>query len=74
MEIDDPKIVALREKVTAAQQEFDMAIAFHEIWKPTAYDKNLHSRMGRSYLKSAEFSPTPCRLVTPARTRPATVR
>jgi hypothetical protein len=31
MEIDDPKIVALREKVTAAQQEFDMAVMFHEV-------------------------------------------
>jgi len=38
MEIDDPKIVALREQVTAAQQEFDMAVAFHEVWKPATYD------------------------------------
>ena len=28
MEIGDPKIVALRDKVTAAQQEFDMAVTF----------------------------------------------
>jgi hypothetical protein len=36
MEIDDPKIVALLQKVTAAQQEFDMAEAFHKIWEPAA--------------------------------------
>ena len=46
MEIDDPEIVALREKVTAAQQEFDMAVTFHEVWKPATYDQDLHSRMG----------------------------
>ena len=53
MEIDDPKIVALREKVTAAQQEFDMAVTFHEVWKPAAYDRDLHSRMGKSYATQA---------------------
>jgi hypothetical protein len=53
MEIDDPKIVALREKVTAAQQEFDMAVTFHEVWKPAAYDKDLHSRLGNSYATQA---------------------
>lgn len=42
MEINDPKIVALQLKVTAAQQEFDWAIAFHEVWKPAAYDRDLH--------------------------------
>lgn len=49
MEIDDPKIAALREKVTAARQEFDMAVTFHEVWKPAAYDQKLHSRLGKSY-------------------------
>jgi hypothetical protein len=53
MEIDDPKIVALREKVTAAQQEFDMAVAFHEVWKLAAYDQGLHSRLGKSYATQA---------------------
>ncbi len=53
MTIDDPKIVALRAKVTAAQQEFDLAVAFHEVWKPAAYDKNLHSCMGKSYASEA---------------------
>jgi hypothetical protein len=53
MEIDDPKIAALREKVTAAQQEFDMAVTFHEVWKPAAYDQDLHSRLGKSYASQA---------------------
>ena len=53
MEIDDPKIAALRETVTAAQQEFDMAVTFHEVWKPAAYDSDLHSRLGKSYASQA---------------------
>jgi hypothetical protein len=53
MKIDDPKIVALRELVTAAQQEFDMAVAFHEVWKPATYDKALHSRLGTSFATQA---------------------
>lgn len=53
MEMDDPRIVVLREKVTAAQQEFDMAVMFHEVWKPAAYDTDLHSRMGNSYASQA---------------------
>lgn len=53
MEIDDPKIVSLREMVTAAQEEFDLAVMFHEVWKPAAYDQNLHSRLGESYAARA---------------------
>jgi hypothetical protein len=53
MEIDDAKIVALRKKVTAAQQEFDMAVMFHEVWKPAAYDTELHSRLGKSFASQA---------------------
>jgi hypothetical protein len=34
MEINDPKIVALRQKVTAAQQEFDMAVTTRWEWPP----------------------------------------
>ncbi len=49
MDITHPKIIALRESVSAAQQEFDMAVMFHETWKPTAYDDDLHRRMGSSY-------------------------
>jgi hypothetical protein len=31
MDIDDPKITALKSKVTAAQKEFGMAVTFHEM-------------------------------------------
>lgn len=30
-----------------------MAVTFHEVWKPTVYDKDLHSRMGRSFATHA---------------------
>ena len=30
-----------------------MAIAFHEVWKPAAYDTDLHARMGVSYATQA---------------------
>jgi hypothetical protein len=53
MKTDDPKITKLQAKVTAAQQEFDLAVAFHEIWKPTAYDQDLHGRLGISYATQA---------------------
>jgi hypothetical protein len=43
------KIASLREQVNAAQQEFDMAIGFHETWKPAAYDQDLYERMGASF-------------------------
>lgn len=49
MDITDPKIVSLRKSVEAARQEFDMAVMFHESWKPAAYDESLHQRMGNSY-------------------------
>jgi len=53
MGIDHPTIIALREQVTAAEQEFNMAIAFHEVWKPTVDDKDLHRRLGTSYATQA---------------------
>ena len=53
MKTDDPKIAKLQQKVTAAQQEFDLAVAFHEVWKPTAYDEDLHGRLGVSYATQA---------------------
>jgi len=53
MKTDDPEITKLQAKVTAAQQEFDLAVAFHEIWKPTAYDQDLHGRLGVSYATQA---------------------
>jgi hypothetical protein len=48
MKITDPMIVSLRKGVEAAQQEFDLAVTFQETWKPTAYDADLHRRMGNS--------------------------
>lgn len=53
MDITDPEITQLKKKVAAAQEEFDKAVAYHEVWKPAAYDKDLHSRMGRSYAANA---------------------
>ena len=53
MNIDDQKIKDLRAEVRAALQEFNMAIAFHEVWKPAAYDKSLHERMGVSLATNA---------------------
>lgn len=53
MKTDDPQITRLQSKVTAAQQEFDLAVAFHAIWKPTAYDQDLHGRLGVSYATQA---------------------
>ena len=47
------EIADLKKMVTAAQQEFDMAVTYHEVWKPAADDKDLHSRMGRSYASQA---------------------
>ena len=53
MKIDDPKVTSLRSMVAAAQQEFDLAVAFHGVWKPTAYDQDLHGRLGVSYATQA---------------------
>jgi hypothetical protein len=49
MDTKDPKIVSLRGAVSAAQEEFDLVVTFHELWKPAAFDKSLHERMGVSY-------------------------
>jgi len=42
-------MVVLQNAVTAAYEEFSLAIVFHEAWKPMAYDENLHQRMGNSF-------------------------
>jgi hypothetical protein len=49
----NPEIASLRSHVQAAQEEFDMAVICHEVWKPTAYDNDLHQRMGVSYATNA---------------------
>lgn len=53
MELSDKTIVDLQQMVTAAQEEFDLAVTFHEIWKPAAYDQDLHTRLGNSYATQA---------------------
>ncbi len=39
--------------VRAALDEVSMAVMFHETWKPTAYDGELHARMGNSHATHA---------------------
>jgi hypothetical protein len=46
-------ITDLQAMVTAAQQEFDLAVVFHEVWKPTTCDQDLHGRLGVSYATQA---------------------
>ena len=44
-----PDIAGLQENVEAAREEFDLAVAFRAVWAPTAYDTDLHRRMGVSF-------------------------
>jgi AbiU2 len=57
MNATDPKVAAkiacLQKQVKAAKQEFDMAVTFHETWKPAAYDEDLQKRMGVSLATNA---------------------
>jgi AbiU2 len=53
MTVSDPTIVSLRAQLKAAREEFDMAIVFHEVWKPSAYDEALHRRMDVSFATHA---------------------
>lgn len=39
----------MSDAVKAAEGEIVMAVMFHETWKPTAYDEDLHNRMGKSF-------------------------
>lgn len=50
------RITAMVAQVKAAQEEFDMAVVLHEVWKPAAYDEQLHQRMGASYATHAFFA------------------
>lgn len=48
--MDISRIIALlRSEVKAAQEELNLAISFHEAWKPAAFDADLHARMGESF-------------------------
>ena len=49
MRIDDSKIVSLTERVQAACGEVELAIQFHEAWRPAAFDADLMDRMSHSY-------------------------
>ena len=46
-------VASLKAQVTAAREEFDLALVFHSIWKPAAYDEDLHRRMGPSFASNA---------------------
>ena len=49
----NPEMASLRAHVKAATDDFDLAVVCHEVWKPSAYDKALHQRMGVSYATNA---------------------
>ena len=53
MDTANAGITKLKTMVTAAQGEFHAALTCHEVWKPAAYDKDLHRRMGQSYASQA---------------------
>jgi hypothetical protein len=46
---DERELSVLLRQVKGADEEFHIALAFHEAWKPAAYDEALHERIGRSY-------------------------
>ncbi|WP_236238147.1 hypothetical protein [Pseudomonas faucium] len=56
------KIERLKSIVDTARQEVDLAVMFHETWRPAAYDTDLHSRIGTSYASHACKRPanSPC--------------
>ncbi|MBN8914596.1 MAG: hypothetical protein J0I31_03240 [Rhizobiales bacterium] len=41
--------IDLAQHVEAARREFEMAVAFHEAWKPAAYDAELQGRLDHTY-------------------------
>lgn len=45
----DVEFEKMKVALQAAQDEIVMAVMFHETWKPTAYDEDLHKRMSNSY-------------------------
>ncbi|MPW23092.1 hypothetical protein GCT13_41570 [Paraburkholderia sp. CNPSo 3157] len=49
MSDDLDAIEKLKTLVDTARQEIELAVMFHETWKPTAFDTELHERMGESY-------------------------
>lgn len=43
----------LKKLVDTARQEIELAVMFHETWRPAAYDTSLHDRIGTSYAAHA---------------------
>lgn len=43
----------MKKMVDAARQEIELAVMFHETWRPSAYDTDLHDRIGSSYAGNA---------------------
>lgn len=46
-------IEKLKNMVDTARQEIELAVMFHETWRPAAYDTCLHDRIGTSYAAHA---------------------
>jgi len=49
------KIEKLRKRIKEADYAFDMAVAYHEAWKPAASNEEVHKRMGTSYATQTFF-------------------
>ncbi|WEK29597.1 MAG: hypothetical protein P0Y58_22295 [Candidatus Pseudomonas phytovorans] len=47
------EIERVRSSVDTARQEIELAVMFHETWRPAAYDTALHARIGTSYAAHA---------------------
>lgn len=47
--VPENQLASLKAKVDAVLQEIDLAIAFHETWRPMVEDTNLHQRIGTSF-------------------------
>lgn len=46
-------IERMKKMVDVARQEIELAVMFHETWRPSAYDTDLHDRIGSSYAGNA---------------------
>lgn len=46
-------IERMKNMVDLARQEIELAVMFHETWRPAAYDTDLHKRIGDSYAGKA---------------------
>ncbi|WP_145956477.1 hypothetical protein [Burkholderia pseudomallei] len=53
MDDTQQEIERLKKIVDTARQEIELAVMFHETWRPSAYDSDLHARIGTSYAAHA---------------------